>query len=283
MEVILAKTAGFCFGVKRAVEMVYENVSKDNVYTYGPIIHNEEVVKDLQNKGVKVLASEDDLLENPSGTVVIRAHGITEETYTTVHNAGHELVDATCPFVLKIHKIVREAYDRGDFVVIIGDKNHPEVVGIKSCAPRNSEVIADESEAKKLLKSLGNEPKNLCIVSQTTYNYKKFQEIVEIFEKNSYHRCDILNTICNATQERQQEAAFIAGRVDAMIVIGDRTSSNSQKLYDICSRICNRTYFIQTADDMDYSLLCGLDKVGITAGASTPKNIIEEVQTRCQI
>ena len=283
MEVILAKTAGFCFGVKRAVEMVYENVSKDNVYTYGPIIHNEEVVKDLQNKGVKVLASEDDLLENPSGTVVIRAHGITEETYTTVHNAGHELVDATCPFVLKIHKIVREAYDRGDFVVIIGDKNHPEVVGIKSCAPKNSEVIADGSEAKKLLDSLGNEPKNLCIVSQTTYNYKKFQEIVEIFQKNSYHRCDILNTICNATQERQQEAAFIAGRVDAMIVIGDSTSSNSQKLYDICSRICNRTYFIQTADDMDYSLLCGLDKVGITAGASTPKNIIEEVQTRCQI
>lgn len=283
MEIILAKTAGFCFGVKRAVEMVYANSSKDNVYTYGPIIHNDEVVKDLEKKGVKVINDETNINAVPQGTVIIRAHGVTSDSYDLIRDAGHEIVDATCPFVLKIHKIVREASANGDFVVIIGDSTHPEVVGIKSCAGDSSVVIADKEETQKFLEFNQNITKKFCIVSQTTYNYNKFQEIVEIFRKNSYHRSDILNTICNATEERQKEAADIAGRVDAMIVIGGKNSSNSQKLYDICREICDRTYFIQTAEDMDYSLLSGLDKVGITAGASTPNNIIEEVQTRCQI
>ena len=283
MEIILAKTAGFCFGVKRAVEMVYENSSKDNVYTYGPIIHNDEVIKDLKKKGVKVINDASDVNSMPKGTVIIRAHGVTSESYDLISNAGHGIVDATCPFVLKIHKIVREAAAEGKFVIIIGDGTHPEVIGIKSCAGKDSVVISDKEEAQKFLKKSQNITKEICIVSQTTYNYNKFQEIVEIFLKNSYHRYDILNTICNATEERQKEAADIAGRVDAMIVVGGKNSSNSQKLYDICKEICNRTYFIQTADDMDYSVLSGLDKVGITAGASTPNNIIEEVQTRCQI
>ena len=283
MEIILAKTAGFCFGVKRAVEMVYANSSRDNVYTYGPIIHNDEVVKDLEKKGVRVINDESDIDSVPKGTVIIRAHGVTTDSYDLIRNVGHEIVDATCPFVLKIHKIVREASSKGKFIVIIGDSAHPEVIGIKSCAGENSVVIADKEEANNFLNINQNITKNFCIVSQTTYNYNKFQEIVEIFQEKGYHRYDILNTICNATEERQKEAADIAGRVDAMIVIGGRNSSNSQKLYDICKEICNRTYFIQTADDMDYSLLSGLDKVGITAGASTPNNIIEEVQTRCQI
>ncbi len=283
MEIILAKTAGFCFGVKRAVKTVYANSVKDNVYTYGPIIHNDEVVKNLEKKGVKVIDDETDINSIPKGTVVIRAHGVSTDTYDLLRDAGHEVVDATCPFVLKIHKIVKEASEKGKFVIIIGDSTHPEVIGIKSCAGENSIVIADKEEAKKFLKNNQNITKNICIVSQTTYNYNKFQEIVEIFIKNSYYRYDILNTICNATEERQKEAADIAGRVDAMIVIGGRNSSNSQKLYDICREICFRTYFIQAADDMDYSLLSGLDKIGITAGASTPNNIIEEVQTRCQI
>ena len=283
MEVILAKTAGFCFGVKRGVEMVYDNADKENVYTYGPIIHNEEVVKDLEKKGVKVLNSDDDIKDALSGTVVIRAHGILEEVYEVIEKAGHEIVDATCPFVLKIHKIVKEASQKGEYVIIIGDKKHPEVMGIQSCAGGNCTVIADACEAQNFIKNSKKLQKKLCIVSQTTYNYNKFQEVVEIFQKNSYHSFDILNTICNATQERQREAADIAGRVDAMIVIGGRNSSNTQKLYDICKKICDKTYFIQTAADMDYSLLRGLDKVGITAGASTPNNIIEEVQTRCQI
>ncbi len=283
MEIIVAKTAGFCFGVKRAVEMVYNNTDKERVYTYGPIIHNEEVVKDLEQRGVRVINSNEEVAGTDKGTVIIRAHGVPAESYDIIKNAGHEIVDATCPFVLKIHKIVSEASARGEFVIIIGDANHPEVVGIKSCAGEDSIVIADAKEAEKFILNNKNLTKKLCIVSQTTFNYNKFQEVVEIFRKNSYHRYDILNTICNATEERQQEAADIAGRVDVMIVVGGRNSSNTQKLYDICKAVCDRTFFIQNADDMDYSLLRGADKVGITAGASTPKIIIEEVQTRCQI
>ncbi len=283
MEIIVAKTAGFCFGVKRAVEMVYDNVTKENVYTYGPIIHNEEVVNDMKKRGVSVIESEEEISNADKGTVIIRAHGVPSESYDIIKKAGHEIVDATCPFVLKIHKIVKEASQRGEFVIIIGDAKHPEVVGIKSCAGVDSLVISGPEEAERFIENNKKLTKKLCIVSQTTFNYNKFQEVVEIFRKNSYHRYDILNTICNATEERQQEAADIAGRVDVMIVVGGQNSSNTQKLYDICKSICEKTYFIQNADDMDYSLLHGADKVGITAGASTPKIIIEEVQTRCQI
>lgn len=283
MEIFIAKTAGFCFGVKRAVEMVYDNVSKENVYTYGPIIHNEEVVKDLENRGVKVIESDEEVLQSDKGTVIIRAHGIPAESYNLLTEAGHEIVDATCPFVLKIHKIVKEASQKGEYIIIVGDAKHPEVVGIRSCAGNDCTVIAGVEEARNFVENNKKMTKKLCIVSQTTFNYNKFQEVVEIFRKNSYHRYDILNTICNATEERQREAAEIAGKVDVMIVIGGRNSSNTQKLYDICKAICDKTYYIQNADDMDYSLLRGADKVGITAGASTPKIIIEEVQTRCQI
>lgn len=283
MEIIVARTAGFCFGVKRAVEMVYDNVTKDNVYTYGPIIHNEEVVKDLEQKGVRVFETDEEVSNSDKGTVIIRAHGVPVESYNLLSDAGHEIVDATCPFVLKIHKIVKEASLRGEYVIIVGDDSHPEVVGIRSCAGDDCKVIAGVEDAQKFVEDNKKMTKKLCIVSQTTFNYNKFQEVVEIFRKNSYHRYDILNTICNATEERQREAAEIAGRVDVMIVIGGRNSSNTQKLYDICKAICDKTYYIQNADDMDYSLLRGADKVGITAGASTPKIIIEEVQTRCQI
>ena len=285
MEVIVAKTAGFCFGVKRAVDMVYREAEEKDakVYTLGPIIHNEEVVKDLENKGIKVLETTEDIENAEPGIVLVRAHGIEKDMYDVIRNNGHKVVDATCPFVLKIHRIVNEATLKGQFVVIVGDKNHPEVQGIKSCAGPDSIVIADAKEAAEFMENEGKQHKNLCIVSQTTYNYNKFKELVEIFTKNSYHIVDVLNTICNATEERQSEAAKLASSVDAMIVVGGKNSSNTQKLYEICSQLCDRTFYIQTADDMDYSLLRGMDKVGITAGASTPNIIIEEVQTRCQI
>lgn len=279
----MAKTAGFCFGVKRAVEMVYDNTNKSNVYTYGPIIHNEEVVKDLAERGVKVLNTLDDVKNAPVGTVIIRAHGILQEEYDAIKSYGHEVVDATCPFVLKIHKIVKEASEKGETVVIVGDEKHPEVMGIKSCATSECYVVNCTEEALKLIDNDKFSEKRLCIVSQTTFNFNKFKDIVEIFTKNSYHKSNVLNTICNATEERQKEAALIAANVDAMIVIGGLNSSNTQKLYDICSKLCKNTFYIQTASDMDFSLLSGVDKVGITAGASTPKKIIEEVQTKCQI
>lgn len=282
MEIITAKSAGFCFGVKRAVEMVYKQTDGDNVYTFGPIIHNEEVVKDLESKGVRVLNTADDIKKAPKGTIIIRAHGVPENIYQIIEECGHRLVDATCPFVLKIHQIVRKASADGIYVVIIGDRNHPEVQGIKSCAGECT-VIADAQEAYNFIQNEGKKCKKLCIVSQTTYNFNKFQDLVEIFEKNSYDRIDVLNTICNATEERQREAAQIAERADAMIVIGGRTSSNTGKLYEICKNRCDSTYFIQTAADIDFEELKQFDRIGITAGASTPNNIIEEVQARCQI
>ena len=283
MEVIVAKSAGFCFGVKRAVEMAYFQAGHENVYTFGPIIHNEEVIKDLENKGIKVIEDVSGTDGLKKGTMIVRAHGIKQEEYSLIEQAGHKVMDATCPFVLKIHKIVKEAADRNEYVVIIGDERHPEVQGIKSCARDNSVVLDNENDVKNFIESGVFGEKKLCIVSQTTFNLNKFKYLVEIFQKNSYININVLNTICNATEERQAEAAALAATVDAMIVIGGRSSSNTQKLYEICKSVCDNTFYIQTADDMDYSKLCGMNRVGITAGASTPHIIIEEVQTKCQI
>lgn len=283
MEVIVAKSAGFCFGVKRAVDMVYSHAEENNIYTYGPVIHNEEVIKDLEEKGIRVINGPEDAETAAPGTMIIRAHGIRQNEYGIIEHAGHKILDATCPFVLKIHNIVREASERGDFVIIIGNENHPEVQGIKSCAYGRSVVIDNETDALAFIKNDINKYKNVIIVSQTTFNSNKFKYLVEIFQKNSYININVLNTICNATEERQAEAAALAATVDAMIVIGGRSSSNTQKLYDICRNVCRNTFYIQTADDLDYSKLCGLRRVGITAGASTPHIIIEEVQTKCQI
>ena len=282
MEVITAKTAGFCFGVKRAVELVYSQAASGRVYTYGPIIHNESVVKDLEERGVRVINSPEELRSLAAGTVVIRAHGVPEDIYRLIREAGHKLVDATCPFVLKIHRIVKEAAKRGEHVVIVGDAGHPEIQGIKSCVPGGSTVIVDAEEAEKFVRDAGNGGLRLCVVAQTTYNFNKFKDIVEIFKKNSYY-VNMLNTICNATEARQNEAAEIAAQADAMIVIGGKNSSNTQKLYDICKSRCADTFYIQTLADMDFDRLKGCGRVGITAGASTPNNIIEEVQTKCQI
>lgn len=283
MEVIIAKHSGFCFGVKRAVDMVYSKIDNKKVYTFGPVIHNEDVINDLSEKGVEII----DTLENSKkvdpGTVIIRAHGIPEWYYEELENAGHKIVDATCPFVLKIHQIVKKATENNEFVVIIGDEKHPEVQGIMGSAKGNCVVIDNEQAANFFLENDINSQKKLCIVSQTTFNYNKFKYLVEIFCKKSYDNIGVLNTICNATEERQKEAESLAATVDAMIVIGGRNSSNTQKLFDICKNVCEHTFYIQNADDMDYAELSGMSRVGITAGASTPNRIIEEVQKRCQI
>ena len=272
----LAKTAGFCFGVKRAVNTVYEQIEKGDklIYTYGPIIHNEEVVKDLEEKGVKVIESEEDIGKiEADATVVIRSHGTTEKICDLIKAKGANIVDATCPFVKKIHNIVAEKSEAGYHIVIIGNDKHPEVEGIKGWSKSSVTVINTEEEANSISIS---DDKNVCIVSQTTFNYKKFHKLVEIIQKKVYNVI-IVNTICNATSERQVEAKQIATEVDSMIVIGGKTSSNTQKLYEIFKEECKNTYYIQTAKDLETVQLEG-DVIGITAGASTPKNIIEEVQ-----
>jgi len=274
-EVILAKSAGFCFGVQRAVDTVYNNVDRKNVYTFGPIIHNEEVVKDLESRGVKVLESLKDLDKCQDGTVIIRSHGVSKAVYDTIKEKGLEIVDATCPFVLKIHRIVREESENGKKIVIIGNEKHPEVEGIMGWSTTPTYVVDSTEKAEALEFEEGTE---ICIVSQTTFNYNKFQELVEIISKKRYNTI-IRNTICNATEERQTEAGDIAKRADAMIVIGGSSSSNTRKLYEICKNECDNTFYIQTLNDLDLKYLAGADCIGITAGASTPNNIIQEVFT----
>ena len=278
MEITVAKTAGFCFGVKRAVEKVYDQIAtgKKPIYTYGPIIHNEEVVQDLEEKGVQVINSKEELEALKEGVVVIRSHGVGREIYELLERQGLELVDATCPFVKKIHKIVREQCEAGRRVIIVGNEHHPEVEGIKGWG--NEYTLAVESLEE--FENLALRPdEKLCIVAQTTFNYNKFQDLVEKISK-TYYDILVLNTICNATQERQVEAARIASSVEAMIVIGGRHSSNTQKLYEICLKECKNTFYIQTLGDLDPDSVSSVRSVGITAGASTPKKIIEEVHTR---
>ena len=276
MKVITAKTAGFCFGVKRAVEKVYEQVNqeKKEIYTYGPIIHNEEVVADLESKGVKVLESREELEKLERGTVIIRSHGVGRAIYRLIEEKGLELVDATCPYVRKIHRIVKEKSEQGVQVIIIGNDTHPEVEGIKGWCVHPAIVIADQESASELVFP---EDQKICIVSQTTFNYNKFKNLVEIIDKKGYD-IDVINTICSATEERQLEAGELADKVDAMIVIGGKSSSNTQKLFEICKTNCVNTYYIQTLDDLELYSLPPVKCVGITAGASTPNYLIKEVQ-----
>ena len=274
-EVILAKSAGFCFGVKRAVDTVYEQTGKKNVYTFGPIIHNEEVVKDLEKKGVFVINTMEELDDITEGTVIIRSHGVSSAVYEALQKKGVEIVDATCPFVLKIHNIVKQESANGKQIVIIGNEKHPEVEGIMGWSKTQVHVVDTAEKAQNLQLDPQRE---VCIVSQTTFNYNKFKELVEIISEKGYNII-IRNTICNATEERQTEAREIAKRVDAMIVVGGSSSSNTRKLYEICKNECKDTYYIQTLNDLGMTSLGKADCIGITAGASTPNNIIQEVYT----
>ncbi len=276
MKVDLAKTAGFCFGVERAVSSVYEQIEKQKkVYTYGPIIHNDTVVSELEGKGVKVLNSLLEAENAEKGCVIIRSHGVTKEEYEKLRSFGHEIIDATCPFVKKIHAIVSEESKKGKKIIIAGDPEHPEVKAIMSFCETEAIILKSAEDALKFKALEGDE---YILVSQTTFNTNIFKEIVEILKKNSYY-ISVMNTICNATEARQTEACELAKTHDAMIVIGDNKSSNTRKLFEICRQQCASTYFIQKLIDLDLKQFKSFCCVGITAGASTPNKIIKEVLT----
>ena len=286
MKVVTAKSAGFCFGVQRAVDQVYRlaEEKKGNICTLGPIIHNEEVIRDLEQKGVRVI-SEEEIPSLQDTTVIIRSHGVGKAVYDLLEENHVPYVDVTCPFVLKIHKIVREESAAGKYIVIIGDKDHPEVKGICGWCLGPYSVLKNVSEAREFSPPPHTK---VCVVSQTTFNYNNFQELVEILGKKRYDNdvldiLSIVNTICSATELRQREARAIAGEADTMLVIGGRSSSNTQKLFEICKKECGNTYYIQTPVDLDSEMFQCSSYVGITAGASTPKKIIEEVQEHVRI
>lgn len=281
MKITVAKTAGFCFGVKRAVDEVYRQIETGlkPVYTYGPVIHNEQVMEKLEKKGVRVIRGEEELSDVSGGTIIIRAHGIGRDLEGKLRKTGCRIVDATCPFVKKIHEIVDQESKNGVTVIIAGNPDHPEVRGIKGWTNGPSFVVQtkEELEALKL-----PEGARAILVAQTTFNLQKFQELVEIFKKKRYYD-RVVNTVCNATAERQTEALQISETVDAMLVIGGKHSSNTQKLCEICRTHCRNTYFIETLVDLEDKPFQSFCHVGITAGASTPNQIIEEVLEKlCQ-
>ncbi|MGF7144023.1 4-hydroxy-3-methylbut-2-enyl diphosphate reductase [Anaerotaenia torta] len=283
MKITIANTAGFCFGVKRAMDLVDQEIQSGRpVYTFGPIIHNEEVVADLSKKGVQVVETPEELKVLPAGTIIIRSHGVSETLQDELSSCGHKLLDATCPYVKKIHRVVRKKSEEGYHIVIIGNPLHPEVQGIIGwCHTLSGDsssgytVIENEEEAGNFSASGAQ---RIYIVAQTTFNYKKFEDLVEIISKKGYD-IFVLNTICNATEERQTECLQLARQSDAMVVIGGKHSSNTRKLYEICKNECENTYYIQKLDDLDLNKFKSYRNVGITAGASTPNNIIKEVHT----
>ena len=281
MNVKVAEHAGFCFGVRRAVDKVYELIESQEkpIYTLGPIIHNESVVGDLEAKGVKVIENIEQLHSVRDGVVVIRSHGVGRAVYELMESLGLSYVDVTCPNVLKIHKIVERESKAGENIVIIGNAKHPEVEGICGWSVSKPVVIETVEEAEEYQAMNGNP---VCIVSQTTFNYNKFKDLVEILEKKRYDN-NVLNTICNATEDRQRETKQIAKEVDTMLVIGGKHSSNTQKLYEISKCECGNTYYIQSPVDLDSEMFQSSSCVGITAGASTPNKIIEEVQKHVRI
>lgn len=275
-KIKVAESAGFCFGVDRAVKLVYGELEKGNksVATLGPIIHNADVVNDLTGKGVRITDSVDDLKEGEKA--VIRSHGVGRKIYEGLNQKGNTYIDATCPFVARIHKIVREKTEEGYFILIAGDKDHPEVQGIVGHCDENYFVFKDEYQLKSFFsKNYKNLEKKLAIVAQTTYNILIWGECLKVIPKDE--NILVFDTICNATSQRQSDAALLSKEVDVMIVVGGKNSSNTIKLYNVCSENCP-SYHIENADEL-YSLnLKNAEKIGITAGASTPAYIIKEVQ-----
>lgn len=270
MEIKVAKTAGFCFGVKRAVDMAFSNADKQSVYTYGPIIHNEFVTNELKEKGVDVI----DTLENQDvKTLIIRSHGVSPDVYKWSEERNAEVIDATCPYVKKIHRLVAKYSDRGYHIIIAGDAKHPEIQGIKGWATDNCSIVKNVSELEQ--ENLTKDKKYL-LVAQTTYKKELVDEMINYLEKENFN-FEFSNTICNATKERQDEVRNLALEVDCMLVLGSPNSANTKKLYEISKDYCPKSYCIQSEKDLEKEMLLGCQSVGITAGASTPQNIIDQV------
>ena len=267
----VAESAGFCFGVKRAIEMAYEAIGVEpKLYSYGQLIHNKTVTDDLASKGLEIVESLDGLTE---GTLLIRSHGVGKALYDEAEAKGLKILDGTCPFVKKIHNIVHDKLAEGMGIIIVGDGTHPEVIGINGWC-ENAAVILEDEEAAKTKEI--PEKEKYAVVVQTTFRQAKFDKILEILQDRGVNM-EVHNTICSATEKRQTEAEELSKTVDKMIVIGGKNSSNTQKLVEICAKNCGNTVHIETICDLVLNNFGKDDKIGITAGASTPPAIIKEV------
>lgn len=274
-KIIVAESAGFCFGVNRAINILYKLIDENKpACTLGPIIHNMQMVNELRKKGVRTIDKISEAKENE--TIVIRSHGVPQSIVDEINERHLDYIDATCPFVSKIHKIVSET-DDDSIVIIAGDKNHPEVQGIMGHCKSKCYTFKNQEELQELFSIIPQKNyKTIKIVAQTTFDLKEWEKSLKSL-KNVYTNTKIFDTICNATSIRQREAANISKSVDLMFVIGDKHSSNSFKLYSICSSNCENTFFIETADELPLEMVKKADSIGVTAGASTPARIIKEV------
>ena len=278
MEILVGKTAGFCYGVKKAVEGAKEeiNKAKGQIYCLGEIVHNKQVIKSLEKEGLKFIEE----IEEAKGDTIIRAHGIPKEVEEKAEKMKIKLLDYTCPNVLKIHEMAEDYSKKGYYIFLLGAKNHPENIGTISYCGNNLDVIENEGEVFKALKKLEKSRiKKLLVISQTTYSLEKFYIIEEII-KNELPKdiqIEIKNTICKATELRQKETQELSKKVDYMIIIGGKNSSNTKKLYEIAKQNCDNTISIETSEEINLEEIKEGFKIGIMAGASTPKESIEEV------
>jgi 4-hydroxy-3-methylbut-2-enyl diphosphate reductase len=274
MEVLLAEEFGFCFGVERAVEMVEEAVAEGGVVrSLGPLIHNSQEMKRLEGQGVQTINAPAEADVNV--TAVIRAHGVTPQVQRDLEARAAKVVDATCPFVTKVQKLAERAAEDGRDVIVVGNPDHPEMIGVVGYAPNNTHVVRDASEVADL--PMLRRP---LVVSQTTIKLQTFLDAADAVRAKSDSEPQIVNTICSATRDRQDAARALAGEVDAFYIIGGRHSSNSVKLLAVCKEQCEKSYLIETADEINPADLAGVDRVGVTAGASTPNWLINHVVER---
>ncbi len=267
MKIRIAENAGFCYGVRRAIKIADEALSKNKtIFSLGPIIHNPQVVKDYENKGLKVVED----INEAKNAVLIRSHGVSPQIYESIYKKNLECIDATCPFVKEAQDYAKKLYEEGYFVVIIGDKNHPEVQAHIAYANYQAQVINSIQEAASI------DAQKIGVISQTTQSVDNFVSIVsELVKKTKEIR--IFNTICDATEKRQESAKKLALMSDLMIVIGGKNSANTRKLYEICKALCKNTYHIETKHELKKEWFENVSNVGITAGASTPSWIIEDI------
>ena len=278
MEIIIGKTAGFCFGVSNAVNKTEYFLNEyKNIYCLGELVHNKQVIEKLENKGLKIIKHINQAKEN----VIIRAHGEPKTTYEEAKRLGIKILDLTCPKVLKIHNIATEYAKNGYYILLVGQKDHPETIGTINYCGKNSNIIECKEDVRESLNKLNNSNINkVLILSQTTYNIEKFDEIVDLIEKNLKSEkieLEVKNTICNATKLRQEETEKIAKTVDVMIIIGGKNSSNTNKLYQISRKYCKKSILIETKEELDLKDIKKINKIGIMAGASTPQESIDLV------
>ncbi len=271
MQVLLADEYGFCFGVERAVEMVEEALGEgDTVRSLGPLIHNEQEMQRLGTFGVTTISEPVQIKRGE--TAVIRAHGVTPQIQKELEEIASKVVDATCPFVTRVQKLAARAAEQDRHVVIVGSPDHPEMIGVKGYAPDHAFIVRDETEVESLPRL-----RNPLVVSQTTIKVKTFFDTAEAVRAKTDDDVQIVNTICSATKDRQEAARALAGMVDAFYIIGGRHSSNSVKLLGVCKEQCAKSFLIETEAEIDRNDLVGAEKVGVTAGASTPEWLIQKI------